>query len=277
MSVLRCHISLLAIFTLFLSGIDAPLEAKSRRQAAKSYRTPRGHQSQYKYRSTRKSRSRARRRRAVDTAQAATPTTAVTKFVAVARPLGARLVIPDIYVDVPVMQGLDDAALMNGPGHDPHSDQPGQPGNCVIAAHRNIWGAEFWHLPNLKKGANIRLHSADKTYHYRVVQVLTVPESDFSVLQRPGRPNISRLTLYTCTKPRTVSRYVVVADLVSTSPADPNALARPIWLQKPSRAATTSAAKPIPGTATIARPVTENTTEAAAPAVADEVIYIDTP
>jgi LPXTG-site transpeptidase (sortase) family protein len=186
----------------------------------------------------RSKRARSKRRRS--TRRKATSQPRAMRSVSIngtAKNLGVQLVIPEIYLDAPVMQGIDDTALRYGPGHDPLSSQPGVPGNCVIAAHRNVWGAWFWHLPRLKKGSSIELRTSQKIYRYRVVQTRMVPDSDTSALEAPANASVSRLTLYTCTKPRTISRFVVIADLVSTAPLTHSTLARPIWLQNGEKTA----------------------------------------
>lgn len=127
----------------------------------------------------------------------------------------AQLVIPDIYIDAPVVRGVSDASLRNGVGHDPLSGLPGQKGNCVIAGHRNVWGAWFWHLPRLKPGSLIYVQMPQKRYTYRVAFTRTVPPHDTSLLEAPQGQAVPRLTLYTCTKPKTANRFVVVANLVS--------------------------------------------------------------
>lgn len=127
----------------------------------------------------------------------------------------AQLIIPDIYIDAPVVRGVNDAALRNGVGHDPLSNLPGQKGNCVIAGHRNVWGAWFWHLPRLKPGSLIYVQMPQKRYTYRVAFTRTVLPHDTSLLEPPTGPAAPRLTLYTCTKPKTENRFVVVANLIS--------------------------------------------------------------
>ena len=131
-----------------------------------------------------------------------------------------QLIIPAIRVEAPVVPGVDNKALRDGAGHDPASDLPGQPGHCVIAAHRNVWGAWFWHLPRLKPGSLIELRTPRKRYTYRVVFSRTVPPHETSVLERPPHNEAApRLTLYTCTIPKSASRFIIVANMVQTEDA----------------------------------------------------------
>lgn len=123
-----------------------------------------------------------------------------------------RIVIPGIGLDAVVVQGMDSAALSRGPGHDPHSAAPGQPGNCVIAAHSNIYGAWFGNLDQLWAGSTIELHTPRQNYKYTVLTSVQVSQSDTSVLA-PAPDGTANLTLITCTKPASIYRHVVTAVL----------------------------------------------------------------
>ena len=125
-----------------------------------------------------------------------------------------RLVIPDADVDVVVLDGWDDNTLRRAPSHMRGSANPGQPGNCAIAGHRNVYGSYFYKVDSLLAGAPIELRTLEKTFYYRVVSVVPVSETDTSVLQPPTEPGATPLlTLVTCTIPRTPSRVIVQAAL----------------------------------------------------------------
>ena len=126
-----------------------------------------------------------------------------------------RLVIPDIGLDAVVVQGFDEAALTRGPGHEPNSALPGQPGNCAIAAHRNVYGAWFYKVDQLWPGSTITLRTPHEDFNYQVISVQTTVDSDVSVLRPPAANEPPRLTLLTCTIPRSANRIVVVAQLVA--------------------------------------------------------------
>lgn len=123
-----------------------------------------------------------------------------------------RIVIPDISLDAVVVQGLHDGSLQRGPGHDPRSVTPGQPGNCVMAAHSNIFGAWFGNLDQLWAGSLIELHTPRRIYSYRVLTSTQVAQTDLSVLA-PINDGQAHLTLITCTKPASTFRHVVTAVL----------------------------------------------------------------
>ncbi len=136
--------------------------------------------------------------------------------------LPAKLIIPKLKVTAPIVRGIDNAALRRGVGFDPDSSAAGQRGgNCVIAGHRNVWGSWFWSLPNLKKGDLVFIDTPRQRLTYRVQSGRVVQPSDTQVLESPadaGNANAApRLTLYTCTKPKTDCRFIVVADLVKAA------------------------------------------------------------
>jgi sortase A len=174
------------------------------------------------------------------------PPTALTATKTAPKWEPAQLVIPDIYIDAPVVRGVSDAALRNGVGHDPLSDLPGQKGNCVIAGHRNVWGAWFWHLPRLKPGSPIYVQTSQKRYTYRVAFTRTVPPYDTSLLEAPTGQAAPRLTLYTCTKPKTENRFVVVANLVSETPVTNAPVRAPVVAASTQRAQRTASANTAP-------------------------------
>ena len=110
-----------------------------------------------------------------------------------------RIIVPEIDLDAVVVQGEDDASLRDGPGHDPFSALPGQSGNCVIAAHRNIYGSYFSRVDELLAGSKIVLRTPQQSFRYQVVQTFQVADTEGARIKAwsPGAPPM--LTLYTCT------------------------------------------------------------------------------
>jgi sortase A len=128
--------------------------------------------------------------------KAATPKVATSKT----RPF--RLIVPVMGLDIPVVSGISDAALRVAPGHDPLSARPGEPGNCVIASHRNVYGAYFWYLTKLTPGSLVTVQTPREVFTYKVTSARLVSENQTDVLENhvpAGAP--PRLTLYTCTLP----------------------------------------------------------------------------
>jgi LPXTG-site transpeptidase (sortase) family protein len=129
-----------------------------------------------------------------------------------------RIIIPEIGLDAVVAQGFDEETLRRAPGHEPGSALPGQPGNCVIAAHRNVYGSWFYKVDQLWPGSIVTLRTPEESFDYQIISVRTTHDSDISVLHPPPSDEPPRLTLLTCTVPRTTNRIVLVAQLVP--PAD---------------------------------------------------------
>jgi LPXTG-site transpeptidase (sortase) family protein len=129
-----------------------------------------------------------------------------------------RIVIPDAQTDAVVLDGWDESTLRRAPSHYPGSALPGQKGNCVIAGHRNVYGSPFYKADALNAGAPIELRTPRATYTYRVLSVFASTDSDMTMLQAPPEPNAKpRLTLVTCTIPRTSNRIIVSAELEDES------------------------------------------------------------
>jgi LPXTG-site transpeptidase (sortase) family protein len=124
-----------------------------------------------------------------------------------------RLICERMNLDATVVEGVSEAALARGPGHDPKSSFLGQ-GNCVIAAHRNMAGWWFYRLDALRPGDRLSLVTPNQIFTYKVEQVREIPASNASVLRaKPGQK--PRLTLYSCTLPKTDKRLVATAELQS--------------------------------------------------------------
>jgi len=103
-----------------------------------------------------------------------------------------RLTIPAIHLDVIIAEGTSQHSLSLGPGHLTHTAIPGNPGNAVIAAHRDTF---FRHIAELKVGDDIYIERNGQRYRYVVTGRKIVSPEDISVLEGSTQ---SRLTLITC-------------------------------------------------------------------------------
>lgn len=88
-------------------------------------------------------------------------------------------------------EGVDQAALADGPGHYPGTAWPGQSGNVGVAAHNVFW----IHFDQLRPGDDVDIDTRWGTYQYRVTGSRVVAASDQTVLAPTGD---ERLTLTTC-------------------------------------------------------------------------------
>ena len=117
---------------------------------------------------------------------------------AVANPSGprvgglTRISIPKINLDAVIMEGTSHKSLTLGPGHLRDSAFPGDPGNSVLAAHRDTF---FRHISVLKAGDDIFVERNGQHYHYVVTGKRIVQPADLSVLDTTSE---ARLTLITC-------------------------------------------------------------------------------
>jgi sortase A len=117
------------------------------------------------------------------------------------------LTIPAISLEAVVVEGTESKALSKAPGLDARGVYPGMPGNVIIAAHRNIFGAWFRDLDELQHGDEIYISSGATKITYIVESVQTVPDDDLSVLKPSAS---SSLTLITCDLPVSSGRRIVV-------------------------------------------------------------------
>jgi sortase A len=106
-----------------------------------------------------------------------------------------RIRIPSIGVDKIVVQGTDEAALMNGPGHYPATPLPGEHGTVGIAGHRTTYLAPFRHLDGVHAGDRITLTMPYGTFAYRVQRTRIVPSDALWITHRVG---YDRLVLSAC-------------------------------------------------------------------------------
>lgn len=123
-----------------------------------------------------------------------------------------KLSIADIDLQTFIVQGMDEAALRRGPGHDVNSSLPGE-GNCVVAGHRNVYGSFFYRLDELLPGAPIILENSDGKFTYVVDSVFTTPDTNLTILNAPPPASAPILTLITCTLPHTNNRIILRARL----------------------------------------------------------------
>lgn len=101
--------------------------------------------------------------------------------------LAARIVIPKINVDAPVIEtppqnGVWQVADWSA-GHLTTTPNPGAPGNDAISAHDDIKGEIFKRLGELRPGDSIRLYTRHAVYTYIVTNQIVVDPSNLDVLK----------------------------------------------------------------------------------------------
>jgi sortase A len=103
-----------------------------------------------------------------------------------------RLEVPRLGLIVIVEEGVDGATLRRAAGHVPGTALPGEPGNVVVAAHRDTL---FRPLKDARRGDAVRFVTPDGAFDYEVVKTEVVAPSHTDVLD-PGSGR--EATLVTC-------------------------------------------------------------------------------
>lgn len=103
--------------------------------------------------------------------------------------------IPDVDLDIAVVEGVGHEALKKGPGHYPDTPMPGEGGNVAIAGHRTTYARPFWDLDELGPGDKIVLFTRDGRFVYRVRWARVVQPTQVEVVSGTLKPS---LTLTTC-------------------------------------------------------------------------------
>lgn len=100
--------------------------------------------------------------------------------------------IPRLELTAMVVQGDSAAILRRAVGHLADTALPGEPGNVVLAGHRDTL---FRPLKDVRRGDTITLKTRDGDFEYLVESTAVVPPSDVRVLAPTGGRT---LTLITC-------------------------------------------------------------------------------
>lgn len=114
--------------------------------------------------------------------------------------LMARLMIPDIDVDLPIYHGTSDATLLRGAGHLEGSHLPigGEGTHAVITAHRGLASARmFTDLDKVSKGDTFTIQVLGEVLTYQVIDTRVVEPDDTDSLRAVDGEDL--VTLITCT------------------------------------------------------------------------------
>lgn len=134
-----------------------------------------------------------------------------------------RILIPDIDVDVVVVEGTTASALRAGAGHYPNTPLPCEIGNVAIAGHRTTYGRPFHNLDLLQPGMEITLQTPIGSCTYEITQepFVVSPKQTEVVANTPGD---ATLTLTTChPKGSARQRLIVKARMVQSDVQAPAA------------------------------------------------------
>lgn len=101
--------------------------------------------------------------------------------------------IPRLDTSAIVEEGVSTLTLWKAVGHLPGTALPGQPGNAVLAGHRDTY---FSGLGDLKAGDLLNYKSPAATYSYRVESTRIVEPDDDSVLRNSKDATLTLITCY---------------------------------------------------------------------------------
>lgn len=119
----------------------------------------------------------------------------------------ARVRVPALELDQPMVEGVDLASLDLGIGHWPGTALPGQRGNMVLAGHRTTNGAPFRHLDKLAVGDEVSIDANGHAATYRVTGTEIVDPGQVEVA-RPTKD--ATATLFACHPPGSARQRIVV-------------------------------------------------------------------
>jgi sortase A len=124
--------------------------------------------------------------------------------------------IPDIGLDMAVVEGIAPDDLKKGPGHYPGTPLPGARGNVGIAGHRTTYARPFWALDHLDAGDRIVVDTRRGRFIYRVEWARVVAPDQVEVLDPTPRPS---LTLTTCHPKFSAAQRLVVRAVQVSGPS----------------------------------------------------------
>ena len=104
-----------------------------------------------------------------------------------------RLEIPSVGLSAIVLEGIGPEILRIGVGHVPGTSWPAQPGNVVLAGHRDTF---FRPLRKISTCAEVLLDTASRTYRYRVTAFEIVDPHDVNEMTSHGKDELTLITCY---------------------------------------------------------------------------------
>jgi sortase A len=127
----------------------------------------------------------------------------------------ARIQIPAIGIEAPIVQGDGWEQLKKGVGQHIGTPNPGENGNIVLSAHNDVFGEIFRDLDQLEEGDKVILYTNQRTYTYIVRQSQIVEPTQVEVMAPTKEPVVTLISCY----PYRIDnqRIVITAHLESES------------------------------------------------------------
>ena len=123
----------------------------------------------------------------------------------------AKMMIPRLDTQLYVVEGVDTVELRRGPGHMPGTAMPGDRGNCVIAAHRDL---HFRVLKDIHPGDDIVLQTRAGEFLYHVKNLRIVAPTNTEPLKPTAGAVLNLITCYPFYYVgHAPKRYIVEAEL----------------------------------------------------------------
>jgi len=107
--------------------------------------------------------------------------------------LVGRLEIPNLNLSSVILEGVGSQILRVGLGHVPGTSMPGQPGNVVIAGHRDTF---FRPLRRMKICDELSIDTTTRTYYYQVRSFEIVDPHNVNALRFHNRDELTLITCY---------------------------------------------------------------------------------
>lgn len=104
-----------------------------------------------------------------------------------------RVEIPKLHLSAVIFQGSNSTILDQGVGHVDSTALPGQPGNVVLAAHRDTF---FRVLRNIQTGDMVMVTTDSGPRAYEVESTEVVKPTEVSVLNPTAEPTLTLITCY---------------------------------------------------------------------------------
>src|SRR5665213_1377720 len=128
-----------------------------------------------------------------------------------------RVEIPRLHLSAIVFQGTKMSVLNHGVGHVDGSSLPGQPGNVVLAAHRDTF---FRSLRDIRQGDVITVTTESGNRTYTVESTEVVDPAAISVMDPTLKPTLTLITCYPFYYVGHAPKRFIVRALASPGPAD---------------------------------------------------------
>lgn len=128
---------------------------------------------------------------------------------ATSTPEDNRVVIPELLLNQPILEGRSVYTVDKGVWRPPYSSTPDKGGNTILIGHRFTYSspAVFYHLDLLRPADRFTIFWQGQKYVYQVRETRIVNPTDTSVEAPTEEPVI---TLYTCTPLWTAKQRLVI-------------------------------------------------------------------